>query len=261
MTVARAAAVVAAFAILAVLIAWGPLGGAFEHVVSVTLNTFVRGGGSDVSGPRLFLVAFGGGLIASISPCILGMLPINISYIGASKVRSRGEAVAKATAFVAGVGVVNVVLGLASSLFFAIFIAYRGQVDIAVGLITVVLGLWMLGIVRVSLPNFVTTIPVAAGPFIVGIVFALIASPCASPVLIAVLTAASSSGSLLRAAAAMIVYTIGYTAILWLATVFAGVLVASRALLHYGEMITRIGATALLLLGIGTAIVGVRLLV
>jgi hypothetical protein len=61
----------------------------------------------------------------------------------------------------------------------------------------IVMGLWVLGAIALRLPT-ITHIPTGAGPSVVGLVFALVASPCASPVLVAVLAAASKDGSALQ---------------------------------------------------------------
>lgn len=119
------------------------------------------------------------------------MLPLNLSYIGAAKLRSRTAALSVATMFVLGVVVVNVVLGLVSSLFFAIFVQYRAPVNIAIGVLTVVMGLWMAGFVRLPTPQIATRIPTGTGSFMVGVGFALVATPCASPILVFVLGAVS----------------------------------------------------------------------
>jgi cytochrome c-type biogenesis protein len=211
-------------------------------------------------GNRLYAFAFAGGLVASISPCILAMLPINLTYIGSAKVSSRSAAVRLATAFVLGIGLVNVTLGLSASLFFAAFVQYRAQVNIVAGVVTALAALWMLGIIRVRVPNIVRTIPKDAGPFVIGVATGLVTSPCSSPVLVTILAAASKSGDAARAALAMIAYTFGYSAVVWLASVFAGVAAASRTLLRHGVLITRMSALGLGVIGIATISYGFSLL-
>lgn len=238
---------------LALAIGYGPIGGLFERGVSISLNAFAKSiaSGTGLGGPRLFVTAFAGGLLASISPCILGLLPLNLSYIGASRVTSRTSAMLLATAFVGGVAVTTIAVGLAASLFFALFVTYCGQVNITVGALIVVMAFWMAGLLRLPVPNVVKQMPTGSGPFVIGLAYALVATPCASPVLVAVLGAAAASRSILTTLVAMTIYAIGYTAVLWLASVFAGVTVASRRLLQYGDLITRAGSLAMLLLGGG----------
>jgi cytochrome c-type biogenesis protein len=148
---------IALIALVVAAIAWRPLGTVFEHEVGVWQNALAArlSGRSTLSGWRLKTVAFFGGLVASISPCILGMLPLNLSYIGASNLRSRTAALRVAVMFVFGVVVVNVVLGLISSLFFALFVEYRAPVNMAVGVLTVVMGVPASGFCtgrRLSMP-------------------------------------------------------------------------------------------------------------
>jgi cytochrome c-type biogenesis protein len=210
-----------------------------------------------MQGWRVYPIALFGGLIASISPCILGMLPLNLSYIGASRLTSRSAAVRLASSFVLGVIIVNVALGLISSLFFALFVQYRAPVNIGVGAVTILMGLWLAGILRWPTPQVFTRIPPGSCSFIVGIMFALVASPCASPVLIFILGEVSLAGSPVRAVTAMALYAIGYTLILFLASLFAGVAVASRRILPHSEFVTCVAAAMLVVIGVGTLTYGV----
>jgi cytochrome c-type biogenesis protein len=253
-----AAGIVLIAAVVSV-IAWGPLGLVFERDVGIWQNA-VAGwlhGPDALDGWRLYPVAFLGGLVASISPCILGMLPLNLSYIGASKLTSRAAAFRVASMFVLGVVVVNVALGLVSSLFFALFVEYRAPVNIGVGVLTVLMGLWMAGIVQLPTPQIGTRIPPGGGSFLVGLVFALIASPCASPILVFILEAVSLAGSPVRAVGAMTLYAIGYTLVLFLASLSAGIAAASRRVLAHSELVSRIAAITLVVIGIGTFAYGV----
>lgn len=246
-------------AAIAAAIAWGPIGLTFERNVGNWQNAIAAGltGPAAVAGGRLYAVAFIGGLAASISPCILGMLPVNLSYIGATRLTSRFAAVRVAGTFVLGVIAVNVALGFVSSLFFALFVQYRAPVNIGVGALTVIMGLWLLGVVRLPVPQLVSAVPTGAGSFVVGVVFALVASPCASPILVVILGAVSLAGSPLRAVGAMTLYAVGYTSVLFLASVFAGIAAASHRVLAHAELISRITATALVVIGISTVVYGV----
>jgi cytochrome c-type biogenesis protein len=213
-----------------------------------------------LDGGRLYAFALAGGLAGSISPCILSMLPVNLSYIGSSGAATRGAAIRLATLFVAGVALVNTVLGLTSSLFFAIFIQYRGQVNLAVGAFTIAAALWTAGILRIRIPPLVAAMPVNLGPVAVGIAFGLATSPCSSPILFAVLTAASRSGDPAVSIGAMTTYSVGYTAVLWLASVSTGLVAVSRRILPYGTLVTRLSAFVLGALGLSTVAYGAALL-
>lgn len=249
---------IALVAAVAAATAWGPLGQLFEHEVGLWQNAIARRlhGPGALDGWRLYPIAFFGGLVASISPCILGMLPLNLSYIGAAKLTSRIAALRVASMFVLGVIAVNVALGLVSSLFFTLFVQYRAWVNVGVGALTIVMGLWMAGLVRLPTPQIGTRIPPGSGSFIVGIVFALVASPCASPILVFVLGAVSLTGSPVRAVGAMTLYAVGYTLVLFLASLFAAVTTVSRRILAHSELVSRIAAALLVFIGIGTLVYG-----
>jgi len=114
--------------------------------------------------------------------------------------------------------------------------------------------------VPLRVPSIVRRVPSDAGPLVVGSVLGLAVSPCSSPILVAVLAAAGSNGDPRRAVEAMVVYSIGYTSELWIASVFTGALPASQCLLRYGELIGRLSAAALGLLGLGGIVYGITLL-
>jgi cytochrome c-type biogenesis protein len=215
-------------------------------------------------------LAFLGGLVASVSPCILSLLPVNLSYIGTREIASRRDALAKASAFVLGVVTVLSLLGLFSSLAGIILIQYRGYFQVLVGASIVLMALSLAGMIQIPMPQWrfrgQATAPktdagqprspwrafiqgAIAEPYGVGLTFALVSSPCTSPVMFSVLAAAAATGSQLQSSLAMISYALGYTAIIFLASLFTGLAKQTRNLLTHAETITRCASIALLLVG------------
>lgn len=218
--------------------------------------------------PVLFIgLAFLGGLVASISPCILSLLPVNLSYIGTRTIHSRREAVVKASAFVLGVVTILSLLGLFSSFAGFVLVQFRGYIHLLVGSIIVLMGLSLTGVVTLPMPqnrwlqpNSSSLEPKASWlralrvqaiePFTVGLTFALVSSPCTSPIMVSVLTAGAATGSQLQSTLAMVSYALGYTAIIFLASLFTGLAKQTRGLLSYSDRIVRVAGVALLLIGL-----------
>ncbi|MFB2880471.1 cytochrome c biogenesis protein CcdA [Floridanema aerugineum] len=229
-----------------------------ENGISETIDNFILGIGDryqqwfseqNTNNPLvLFSLSFAGGLIASISPCILSLLPINLSYIGTREIKSRWDAFFKAGAFVLGVVTMLSLFGILSSFATIILLKYRGFVQLSVGLFIVLMALSLLGIIRLPLPQTNFNIPIL-GAYGVGLTFALVSSPCTSPIMFAVLAASSATGSQLQTTLAMVFYAIGYTAVIFFASLFAGLAKQTRGLLQYSEKITHLGSLALILIG------------
>jgi cytochrome c-type biogenesis protein len=221
-----------------------------EQVISIIENRYQHWfTQQDTANPFILLpLAFIGGLIASVSPCILALLPVNLSYIGTLKIKSRWDAFTKAGSFVLGAVTILSLFGLASSFAGAVMVDYRGYINIIVGLIMAVMGLWLIGLIKIPLPQMDVNLPVA-GPYGVGLTFALVSSPCASPVLFAVLAAAAGTGSQLLGTLTMVSYALGYTILIFFASLFTGLAKQSKQLLNYSEGIIRFGSVALMMTG------------
>lgn len=235
----------------------GPVSSGIEHWVTTFGNDYQKWFRTqDTSNPFVLLpLAFAGGLLASVSPCILALLPVNLSYIGTRKITSRWDAFVKAGSFVLGAITVLSLFGLFSSFANLVIVDYKGYINIAVGLIIFLMGLSLLQVIRLPLPQVNLDLPIA-GPYGVGFTFALVSSPCASPVLFAVLASAAASGSQLIGTLAMTSYALGYTAIIFFSSLFAGLAKQARNLLEYSETIVQVSSMALLFTGAYYIVIG-----
>jgi cytochrome c-type biogenesis protein len=239
------------FCTLVVVLTLGPVvSHPIERLISLIENRYQQWfDQQDTANPLVLLpLAFVGGAIASVSPCILALLPVNLSYIGTLKIKSRWEAFTKAGLFVLGAVTILSLFGLVSSFAGMVMVEYRGYINIAVGLLMVVMGLWLIGAITLPLPQFNVNLP-QAGPYGVGLTFALVSSPCASPVLFAVLAAAAATGSQLLGTLTMVSYALGYTLLIFLSSLFTGLAKQSNSLLKHSEGIIRFGSLALILTG------------
>ena len=222
-----------------------------ETQIAQTENNYQKWGASQLlTNPWLLMpFAFGGGLLASISPCILAMLPVNLSYIGTLNVKSRSAAFWNATGFVLGVVTILSIFGLFSSVAGAVMVDFRGYINLAVGALIILMGLSIGGLFHLPLPQFQVSLPPFAGTYGVGLTFALISSPCASPVLFAVLAAAAATGSPVWSVSTMVAYALGYTAVIFATSLFAGLIKFTRQILMNSDAVMRWGGLALVLMG------------
>jgi cytochrome c-type biogenesis protein len=222
-----------------------------ESAIARTENQYQQWGERQLLTNPLLLIsfAFGGGLLASISPCILAMLPVNLSYIGTLNVTSRRAAVWNAAGFVLGVVTILSIFGLFASVAGVLMVEWRGWIDLAVGMIIILMGLSIGGLFHLPLPRSQISLPPIAGTYGVGLTFALVSSPCASPVLFAVLAAAGATGSPIWSVVTMVAYALGYTAVIFTASLCAGLIKLTRQILVNSEMVMRVGGLALVLMG------------
>jgi cytochrome c-type biogenesis protein len=222
-----------------------------ESAISQGENQYQKWGNSQLLTNPWLLIPFaaGGGLLASISPCILAMLPVNLSYIGTLNVKSRREAFWNATGFVLGVVTILSIFGLFSSVAGVVMVDFRGYINLAVGILIVLMGLSIGGLFHLPLPQFQVSLPPFAGTYGVGLTFALISSPCASPVLFAVLAAAAATGSPVWSVLTMVAYALGYTAVIFATSLFAGLMRFTRQILVNSDAVMRWGGLALILMG------------
>jgi cytochrome c-type biogenesis protein len=199
----------------------------------------------------LLLIVFGfaGGLISSLLPCILSLLPINLAYIGTLNIDNRIEALKKASQFVLGVVVVLTALGAFGSLAFAVFSQYRAEINIGVGLIIIIMSLSLFELIKLPLPQFIKSMP-QVSPFFVGIIFALVSSPCSSPVLISVISIAANLESVFKSILLMFGYSLGYSAIIFFASLSAGLVKQLNWFKSNSSTVMKISAAVLMIIGI-----------
>ena len=98
-----------------------------------------------------YVIAFLEGIITFISPCLLPMLPIYISYFAGGGERSVRKTLTGALGFVAGFTIVFVALGALAGTVGSFLREYQTAVNIVSGLVVIFFGLNFLGVFKVNL--------------------------------------------------------------------------------------------------------------
>lgn len=161
-----------------------------------------------------YLILFLEGIITFISPCLLPMLPIYVSYFAGGEQNSGGKALKNALGFVTGFTLVFVVLGLFAGTVGSLLQRYQTMVNVVLGAVVVLFGLSFLGLFQ--LPFFRGRSsgfsPRNLGFFssiLFGIVFSISWTPCVGAFLGSALMMASQQGSALQGTVMLLCYSLG----------------------------------------------------
>lgn len=110
--------------------------------------------------PLLFALSFLGGLVASISPCSLAMLPIIIGYIGGYSDAKPLKTFIQMLFFVFGTAIVFSVIGIICAITGKVFISFAGgYFGIFLAGIIMVMGLKLIGVLDFELPVMIKEMP------------------------------------------------------------------------------------------------------
>lgn len=180
-------------------------------------------------------VAFAAGFLVSLTPCVYPMLPITVGFIGggiAGQGRARGFSLS--LFYVLGLSVTYSVLGIASALMNRVFGFASGSpvIMLVAGLFFVLFGLSMMDVFSLPLPQSLQNIQPKsrggfAGAFMIGLASGLMAAPCSTPVLLAILTHIAQRGGVVYGLMLMFVYAMGLGTLIVVIGTWAG---ASRAM-------------------------------
>ena len=203
-----------------------------------------------------YLISFLEGVITFLSPCLLPMLPIYLSYFAGGEAQSLRKTVTNALGFVLGFTVLFVAMGALAGTLGSFVRQYQTAVNLVCGLVVIFFGLNFLGVFRINLfrggQGRVETRELGfLSSALFGVVFSVGWTPCVGAFLGSALMLASQQGHVLEGMAMLLVYSLGLGVPFLLSAVLIDYLKSAFQWVkeHYG-VINAVCGGLLVLLGI-----------
>ena len=161
-----------------------------------------------------YLISFLEGIVTFLSPCLLPMLPIYVSYFAGGGQRSTGKTLRCALGFVVGFTAVFTAMGALAGSIGSLLLRYQRIVNLVSGIIVIVFGLNYLGLFRWNLFHGGSRVLDAQdmtffSAALFGIIFSLGWTPCVGAFLGSALALATQQGHVLEGTLMLLAYSLG----------------------------------------------------
>ena len=160
-----------------------------------------------------YFIAFLEGIITFISPCLLPMIPLYVSYFAGGKERNTKKTVKNALGFIFGFTIVFVLMGALAGTFGQLLNEYKRVVDVITGFIVIFFGLNFLGVFKLNIfkgsKKAKTENLGFFSSMIFGIVFSIGWTPCVGAFLGSALMMAASQGQTTEGIIMLLLYSLG----------------------------------------------------
>ncbi len=203
-----------------------------------------------------YLIAFLEGIITFVSPCLLPMLPIYVSYFAGGESRTPQKTLKTASGFVLGFTVVFVALGALAGTLGSFLKSHQTAVNLISGGVVILFGLHFLGLFQLdffrgSRRSMDTSNLGFFSAILFGVIFSLGWTPCVGAFLGSALIMASQQGHVLSGMLMLLIYSLGLGVPFLLSAVLIDQLKSTFDWIkrHY-TTINRISGSFLILVGI-----------
>lgn len=189
------------------------------------INTWLESLGAVISqnlwlGP---LIALAAGVLTSFTPCSLSSIPLVIGYVG-GYTDNKKKAFFYSLMFCIGMAVAFTVIGIVAALIGRLFLGIMTYWYIILAVIMTLMALQIWEVVNIFPQNcgYKADKKGALGAISLGIVGAFFASPCSTPVLVAILALVSTGQNLFMGALMLLMYSVGHSILLIVAGTSVG---------------------------------------
>jgi len=206
-----------------------------------------------------FGAAFLGGLMSAANPCVLATIPLVIGYVGGYSGGDRKKALFYSLSFILGLSANFTLMGVAASAVGSLMGNLGVWMYVFVAAVAIVMGLSLMGLFEI--PTLVKSdirpkTKGLAGAFVMGFIFGVVSSPCATPVLAVIITYVASEGRVVYGGALLFAYALGHCVLILAAGVSVGFVnsfINSKGLVRASGYIKKASGALLVCVGLYVA--------
>ncbi len=208
--------------------------------------------------PWLAVIAvFVGGMTTASNPCVLAMIPLMMSVVaGYKETTGLKKALIFSLFFVIGLSITFTILGLISALMGRMFGDVGRFWKYLIAAVCLVMGLHLLGLFKINFrtPEYLRVRRGGTvGAFLLGLLFGVVSTPCAVPILAVLLTFVAGQGNVVYGGALLLVYALGHSVLILIAGTSMGAakrLIESKGLRRTNLVLQRIAGVIIILVGL-----------
>ena len=227
------------------------------------LPTFLENTGTYVqTSPWLAVVAvFLGGILTAANPCVLAIIPLMMGFVAGRREDGGGVGVLRSflysLLFVLGLSITFTILGATAALAGKMYGGSSKIWNWVVALVCLAMGLHLLELFQVPIPSLGSKVQPRArgalGALLLGLLFGLVSTPCAAPILLVLLAYLSGSkASVGYGAVLLLVYALGHSVLVLVAGTSMGLatrLIESRNLSRVTGYLRKAAGVVIILVG------------
>lgn len=202
-----------------------------------------------------YILVFLAGIVTSITPCNVSMIPIIIAHVGGQEAgRSKGFLLS--LFFSLGTATTFMILGIIIATIGGIFGVAQSIIYYFVAFICLIIGLNLIGLLRLNinyggnLLNKVGEQKGFIGSFLLGMVMGLAGSQCGTPIMFAILSIALASGQLIYGATLLFIYALGRAVPIIAVGTFTGIITRMDLFAKWSLILDKVAGIMIIMVGI-----------
>ena len=205
----------------------------------------------------MLAASFTGGILASISPCSIAMLPLIVGYIGGYSKETPFRTFLQLCCFIIGTAIVFTIIGILCAITGTVFAsAMGGYFTLIISSLLLVMGLKLLGFLDFEIPAIIKAMPtnkhnsVFLYPVLLGMTFALAGTPCSTPILAGIMAFAAIGKSIGLSILMLFLFSVGQGVILIIAGLCTSALKNIKSMAAYTNILLKVCGILLILVSL-----------